>query len=610
MSFEINSSVGQYQIIEKLGQGGMATVYKAYHRRLERNVAIKVLHAVFKDDESFLRRFTREAQVVARLEHPHIVPVYDFAEHRGYPYLVMRYVEGETLKDRLSRGMLSRSEMIRVATAVADALDYAHQHGVLHRDVKPSNILLTQGGGVYIADFGLARITQAGESTLSQDMIMGTPQYISPEQAKGVTELDGRTDVYSFGIIVYEMVTDRVPFQADTGYSVIHSQIFDPPPSPSSLNDNVSSDLERVLLKVLSKEPADRYASAGAFVADLKRALLAMPDEVTPAGADVLPDATEGRTRVLETEVDSPVINLPDLSEAPSTVTAVPHAATKAKRPWLVLAAGILLGVLLCGGLFLALIARQNRQVAQAATAAAATASASVESTPEPNAPLPDDGLPGPDFEIPRVVRPIPELESLLAADPENPQLKAELAAAYVRDGRTEDARPLLRDLIGGMRLPVGLLALSNRLLEQEQYELAVIMLEEGLGRFNNDFTIQQNLMMAYILNQQSGRRVIEYMDLLAQNRHHSATLATGEAYIAFEQNDFERALATLEMALENDDPQFKADLFFLLGTLHRETDDTIAARSAFAEALTYEPFPWLATRIEENIVELDADEP
>ena len=274
MSFEIGSTVGAYEIVKKLGQGGMATVYQAYHAALDRHVAIKVLHATFKDDNSFLRRFSREAKVVAKLEHAHIVPVYDFAEHDGYPYLVMRYIEGETLKERMAQGILPKSEIVRVATAVAQALDYAHQQGVLHRDIKPSNILLTKGGGVYIADFGLARITQAGESTLSQDMIMGTPQYISPEQAKGETDIDGRTDVYSFAIVLYELVTGRVPFQSDTSYAIIHAQIFDPPPPPSQLNSKIGPALEAVLLQALSKAPADRYQTAGELAAALHTALL------------------------------------------------------------------------------------------------------------------------------------------------------------------------------------------------------------------------------------------------------------------------------------------------------------------------------------------------
>ncbi|MCA9901336.1 MAG: serine/threonine protein kinase, partial [Anaerolineales bacterium] len=306
MSFEPGSIVGNYRIEEKLGQGGMATVYKAHHERLDRPVAVKVLHAIFKDDDTFLRRFTREAQVVARLEHPNIVPVYDFAEHEGYPYLVMRFVQGQTLKEKLSQGTLSTKEMLHVASRVADGLDHAHKQGVLHRDIKPSNILLTKGGGGFIADFGLARITQSGESTMSQDMIMGTPQYISPEQAKGNMDLDGRTDIYSFGIVVYEMVTGRVPFASDTGYSVIHSQIFDPPPLPSSLNDKISPALELVLLKVLSKEPADRYATAGEFVAAFKTALEDAPSKIGPAGSLVLPDSTEKKTQPVATAVLSP----------------------------------------------------------------------------------------------------------------------------------------------------------------------------------------------------------------------------------------------------------------------------------------------------------------
>ncbi len=369
MSFEVGTTVGAYEIVEKLGKGGMATVYKAYHAALDRHVAIKVLHATFKDDESFLRRFSREAKVVARLEHTHIVPVYDFAEHDGYPYLVMRYIEGETLKDRMSQGTLPKSEVVRIATAVADALDYAHQQGVLHRDIKPSNILLTKGSGVYITDFGLARITQAGESTLSQDMIMGTPQYISPEQAKGEQEIDGRTDVYSFGIVLYELITGRVPFQSDTSYAIIHAQIFDPPPLPSELNAKVGPELETVLLKALSKAPADRYQTAGELAADFRGALLESPTNIAPAGATVLPDYTPlGMTQVKEeTNTPPPLV---DLSDAPvSEATAVPAPPVKPPKKWrrLVTVVGVLVGICLC--LFLLSVINNNRNQNETAAA-------------------------------------------------------------------------------------------------------------------------------------------------------------------------------------------------------------------------------------------------
>jgi serine/threonine protein kinase len=239
MPFAEGENIGPYRVIEQLGQGGMATVYKAYHAALDRFVALKVLHPAFYEDRTFTGRFQREARVVAKLEHPNIVPIYDFAEHEKRPYLVMKYIEGETLKARLSRGPLQADEVTRVVDAVGSALAYAHKQGILHRDIKPSNVLLSNDGGIYLADFGLARIAQAGESTLSSDSIMGTPQYISPEQARGDKDLDAGTDIYSFGVMLYEMVVGQVPFNADTPFSIIHDHIYTPMPLPRSINKDV-----------------------------------------------------------------------------------------------------------------------------------------------------------------------------------------------------------------------------------------------------------------------------------------------------------------------------------------------------------------------------------
>ncbi|MBL8089751.1 MAG: serine/threonine protein kinase [Anaerolineales bacterium] len=272
MSFKVGENIGPYRIIEQLGQGGMATVFKAYHASLDRYVAVKALHQAFNEDSTFTARFQREARVVAKLEHPNIVPVYDYSEHENRPYLVMKFIEGDTLKARFQRGALSSQEIEQVVTSVGSALGYAHQQGVLHRDIKPSNVLLSTEGVMYLADFGLARIAQAGESTLSSDSIMGTPQYISPEQAMGKKDLDSGTDIYSFGVMLYEMVVGQVPFSADTPFSIIHDHIYTPLPLPMDINPKVPEPVQKVLLKALAKDRTDRYQTVEDLVSAFKSA--------------------------------------------------------------------------------------------------------------------------------------------------------------------------------------------------------------------------------------------------------------------------------------------------------------------------------------------------
>jgi Serine/threonine protein kinase len=286
MPFDVGESVGPYNLVARLGQGGMATVYKAYHPALDRDVAIKVLHFAFMDDKKFLARFQREARVVARLEHPNIVPVYDFSEFEGRPYLVMKFIEGETLKDRLEKGRLPSSEILRVVDSVGSALAYAHRQNILHRDIKPSNVLLGQDGQIYLADFGLARLVETGESSLTADRMVGTPQYISPEQALSKPDLDARSDIYSFGIMVYEMVVGKVPFNAESPFSVIHDQIYTALPMPRQGNPEISEPLEQVLLKALSKNPDDRFNDVGSFVQAFRAALQMDPASLPQPGAN------------------------------------------------------------------------------------------------------------------------------------------------------------------------------------------------------------------------------------------------------------------------------------------------------------------------------------
>ncbi|MCU0497560.1 MAG: serine/threonine protein kinase [Anaerolineae bacterium] len=267
------STIGPYEIIAQVGSGGMATVYKARQPKLDRFVAVKVMHRLFLSDHSFLNRFEREARIVAQLDHANVVPIYDYDQHDGVPYLVMKYIEGRTLKDKMTAGALTLDEILQILTAVASALTYAHGRGILHRDIKPSNILLDEHDTPYLTDFGLARIAQAGSSTLSADMMLGTPHYISPEQAQGTVDLDARTDIYALGVVLYEMVVGGLPFTGDTPYIIVHKHIYEQPPAPSQLNPEIPPAIDAVLLKALSKNPEDRYETATALAAAFREAV-------------------------------------------------------------------------------------------------------------------------------------------------------------------------------------------------------------------------------------------------------------------------------------------------------------------------------------------------
>jgi serine/threonine protein kinase len=263
--------IGPYEIIDQVGTGGMATVYKAYQPRLDRYVAVKVMHQMFLQDPNFRARFEREARIVGGLDHPNIVPIYDYAELKGQPYLVMKYIEGRTLKDYMREEPLNLEEIRYVMQSVCDALTYAHKSGVFHRDMKPSNIIIDSSGTPYLTDFGLARIAKQGESTLSVDTMLGTPHYISPEQAQG-GDIDARADVYSTGVILYELVAGRLPFTGDSPFAIIHKQIYAAPPPPSQLNPDIPPEIDTVLLTALAKTPAERYKTPNDLILAFEKA--------------------------------------------------------------------------------------------------------------------------------------------------------------------------------------------------------------------------------------------------------------------------------------------------------------------------------------------------
>jgi photosystem II stability/assembly factor-like uncharacterized protein len=275
--------MGQYRIIAPLGEGGMAAVYKAYQPSMDRYVALKILPSHFANDPNFTYRFEREAKLIANLEHPNILPVYDFGQADGYSYIVMRLVVGGTLADLLKGHPLPLPQACGILSKIASALDYAHSRGVIHRDVKPSNVLIDEQGNCLLSDFGLAKVILSDSRFTASGAFIGTPAYASPEQCLG-GELDHRSDVYSLGVMLYEMATGRTPYEAETPMAIVVKTIHDPLPPPSTINPSLSGDIERVILKALAKDPDDRYQSAG----DLARALEAVVGGV-PTAPLVLP---------------------------------------------------------------------------------------------------------------------------------------------------------------------------------------------------------------------------------------------------------------------------------------------------------------------------------
>ncbi|WP_409174570.1 Stk1 family PASTA domain-containing Ser/Thr kinase [Brevibacillus fortis] len=296
---------GRYQIESRVGGGGMAIVYKAKDLILNRPVAVKVLRSQFGTDEDFVNRFRREAQAVASLSHPNVVGVYDVGQEGDTHYMVMEYIEGYTLKEVIiQRGALPVEEAVRIAEQICDALDHAHQNQIIHRDIKPHNIMIGKNGRVKVTDFGIARAVTSATITHTNAML-GSVHYFSPEQARGGITGE-KSDIYSLGIVLYEMVTGELPFSGDSPISVALKHLQEPLPEPRQVNPAIPQSVENVILKALVKDPFLRYASASEMLEDLETCLfperlneekLTFPvdEEMTRVVPIITPDMLEGQ---------------------------------------------------------------------------------------------------------------------------------------------------------------------------------------------------------------------------------------------------------------------------------------------------------------------------
>lgn len=412
----IGRTIGKYKIVEHLGRGGMAEVFKAHQEALDRYVAIKLMHSFLADDQDFLSRFKREAKNMAALNHPNIVSVYDFdIEGKQTYYIVMEFVAGGTLKEKLEdlarRGeQLSLAQAIRIVLEIGDALSYAHSRGMIHRDIKPANIMLTDDGRAVLTDFGIAKML-SGPSYTATGAMIGTPAYMSPEQGLGQPG-DERGDVYSLGVLFFQMATGRLPFDADTPLAVVLKHVNEPVPTPALLNPRLPAAIQSAILKSMAKDPDERFQTAHELAQAIREAVrsddislaTALPAELlrdrpTPTPLATAAGLTRARPPVESTQAAPPVAptvwsaGQTEIAAAPTPVqpAAAPRPVQK-RSPWIWLAgAGVLLFLLLAilaGGIVVAgrLAEATPELIAVAAETSTVTVTPTSVTTPLPAA--------------------------------------------------------------------------------------------------------------------------------------------------------------------------------------------------------------------------------
>jgi len=341
--------IGRYEIKSELGRGGMATVYLASDPRFKREVAIKILPPQLLTDPVYRARFEREAQTIAALEHPAIVPVYDYGDEDGQLYLVMRYMPGGSLADMLNKGTLPATEIVHIIARITSALDQVHAHGIIHRDLKPGNILFDQYGEAYLSDFGIARLTES-TTTLTGAAIIGTPAYMSPEQARGELDIDGRSDLYAVGAIIYQMLSGKLPYESTTPLGLAMKHITDPVPSIMVVRPDLPPTYDRMLETAMAKDPIQRFQTGQ----ELSKALEAVADGYAPPSRLAMPPPgiPQPVARPLTPPPSAPLTPPPSARLTPPPMAApsvsVRPSKAKARIPGYMVAAGGLVLLVIC----------------------------------------------------------------------------------------------------------------------------------------------------------------------------------------------------------------------------------------------------------------------
>ncbi len=392
---------GRYRVEAEIGRGGMARVYRATDTVLGRTVAIKVLDTEQASDHSFVDRFRREARAAARLNHPGVVAVFDTGSDDGVHYIIMEYVHGRTLGQVVAEeGPLPPDRAAAIATSVAEALSFAHAEGLVHRDVKPANVMLTDSGRVKVMDFGIARVVSA--HTLTQTAkVFGTAAYLSPEQAQG-QRVDGRSDVYALGVVLYEMLTGRAPFAADSPVALAFKHINEEPAPPSSVRRGIPAGLEAVVMRALAKDPDARYPGA----AEMATALGPFAAAAGAAGAAGV--TTEPRVVLPDSTVRLPTAEVPEALTGPARTVPAHRASPRRRRWWPALLALLVLLGLLTAAFLPAMLSGGGPRTTPKPSAPHRTAPPSHRASPTPPSPTPGPTPPSP-TPSPEPTTPAPE---------------------------------------------------------------------------------------------------------------------------------------------------------------------------------------------------------